>query len=297
MTTCARPVRELLAAWVLLTLTFLFAAPLHGQEDKKPGANAVKSWVEPMKLVHARFRGQPGTFATFGDSITVSMAFWAPLRNTRKNMSPEAESAFKRVDSYMKPECWSKWRGPDFGNQGSMTIIWAEQNVRQWLNKHNPETALIMFGTNDLTSVPLDVYDRRLRQTVGTCLSNGTVVILSTIPPRSGLLPRSRQLADIARKIAREMKVPLCDYFDECLKRRPNDWDGAGEQFTEYKDYDVPTLIARDGVHPSFPKKYQEDYSEEGLKSNGYGLRNYITLLAYDEVIREVLRPAKGEGK
>jgi hypothetical protein len=287
--------RDYFAAMVLLTLTF--ASPLRAQQDKKQAPEAVKTWVEPMKRVHAQFKGQPGTFATFGDSITVSMAFWAPLRNTRKNMSPQAEAAFKRVDAYMKPECWSKWRGPDFGNEGGMTIVWAEKNVRQWLHKHNPETALIMFGTNDLNSVPMDVYARRMRQTVDACLGNGTIVILSTIPPRSGLLERSRQFADIARKVAMETKVPLCDYFAECLKRRPSDWDGAAETFKDYKGYDVPTLIARDGVHPSFPKKYQGDYSDEGLKSSGYGLRSYVTLLAYDEVIREVLRPAKGEGK
>ena len=43
-------------------------------------------WLEPMKKVHARFTGTPGTFAQFGDSITVSMAFWAPLRGEPKNM-------------------------------------------------------------------------------------------------------------------------------------------------------------------------------------------------------------------
>jgi hypothetical protein len=283
----------LLAFGTLLALVLLLPEEARPQADPKPDANKSKSWITRMKEVHAQFRGQKGTFATFGDSITVSLAFWAPLRHTRKNMSPEAEAAFKLVNAYMKPECWDKWRGSAFGNEGGMTIVWAENNVQGWLKQRNPETALIMFGTNDLTAVPLDVYEKKLRRTVELCLNHGTVVILSTIPPRTGMLNKSRQLSEIVRSVAKEMKVPLCDYFDECLKRRPDDWDGAAAKFKEYKGYDVPTLLARDGVHPSYPKKYQGDYSEEGLKSSGYNLRSYVTLMAYAEVIRTVLEPGK----
>ena len=41
---------------------------------------------QPMRKAHARFTGTPGTFAQFGDSITVTMAFWAPLQSKPKNM-------------------------------------------------------------------------------------------------------------------------------------------------------------------------------------------------------------------
>jgi len=61
------------------------------------------------------------------------------------------------------------------------------------------------------------------------------------------------------------------------------------DKFKEFKDYDVPTLIARDGVHPSYPRKYQNDYSEEALSSSGYSLRNALVLLKYAEVV-EALR-------
>jgi len=291
-TTCGARMKGVSLGAGLLALACLIPQESPVRGGPKPGAE--KDCVERMKQVHAKFKGRKGTFATFGDSITVSMAFWAPLRHNRKNMSPEGEAAFKLVNRYMKPECWDKWRGPAFGNEGGMTIVWAEKNVKQWLHKHNPETALIMFGTNDLTSVPPDAYEHKLRRVVQSCLENGTVVILSTIPPRSGLLKRSRELADIARRVAKEMKVPLCDYFAECRKRRPDDWDGAADKFKEYQGYDVPTLIARDGVHPSYPKKYQGDYSEEALKSNGYNLRSYASMLSYAEVIRKVLeRPEK----
>jgi hypothetical protein len=88
------------------------------------------------------------------------------------------------------------------------------------------------------------------------------------------------------------MKVPLVDFFAECLKRRPDDWDGTLPKFNDgNKDvYQVPTLISRDGVHPSNPKQFSGDYSEDGLRSNGFVLRNYLTLIAYADVIKHILK-------
>jgi len=252
-----------------------------------------REWVGAMREVHARFRGKKGTFAHFGDSITVTMAFWSPLQYSRKNASPDMEKAFALVKGHQREECWGKWKGGEYGNDGGMTIRWASENVDRWLKRLDPEAALIMFGTNDLGALELPEYEAKTREVVGKCLANGTVVILSTIPPRHGAGEKGEKFAEAVRKIAREMKVPLVDFYAEVLKRRPDDWDGAGEKFKEYRDYDVPTLISRDGVHPSYPKKYADDFSEEGLRSSGYTLRSYLVLLKYAEVIREVFE-AKG---
>jgi lysophospholipase L1-like esterase len=255
-------------------------------------AKGAPDWALAMKKVHARFKGTPGTLAQFGDSITVTMAYWAPLANPPKDLPPEMARALEVVKKRMKPECWAKWKGPGYGSNGSMTIRWADQNVAKWLEKLNPEVALIMFGTNDLGEVPLREYEEKTRAVVRRCLDNGTVVILSTIPPRSGRLEQARSYAEAVRRIAREEKVPLIDYFAEVLKRRPDDWDGALPKFKDAKGvYEVPTLISRDGVHPSNPSK-DRDYSEESLRSNGYALRNYLSLLAYADVVRRVLGPA-----
>jgi hypothetical protein len=249
-----------------------------------------------MKQVHAQFKGTKGTFAQFGDSITVTMAFWAPLAGEPKGMPPDMAKAHKTVKDFMKPECWSKWKGSDYGSTGSMTIRWAHDNVDKWLQKHNPAAAVIMFGTNDLGPLELKEYDEKTRQVVERCLKNGTVVILTTIPPRSGRLEKAKQFADAVKKIGADLKAPVIDYFGECLKRRPDDWDGALPKFkdTPGNEYEVPTLIARDGVHPSNPSKFR-DYSEESLKSNGYLLRNYLTLMMYSEVIQHVLQPVTGK--
>ena len=75
--------------------------------------------------------------------------------------------------------------------------------------------------------------------------------------------------------------------------RRPQDWDGALDIFKDYQGYDVPTLIARDGVHPSAPKQFRGDYSDASLMRNGFALRNYLTLMKYAEVIDRVLSAEK----
>jgi hypothetical protein len=271
----------------LLAFFFLTCASSARCDDRAP------SWAEAMRKVHARFTGKPGTFALFGDSITVSLAFWAGLHHAHKNMDRDTKAAFDTVKAHQREECWSKWRGSAFGNEGGMTVRWAHDNVDKWLKKLNPEAAVILFGTNDLGGVPLDEYEKKLRVVVKKCLDNGTVVILTTLPPRHGLADKAKKFAEAARKVAKDLRVPLCDYHAEILKRRPDDWDGAADKFKGFATYEVPTLISRDGVHPSNPRKYAGDYSAEGLKSNGYVLRNYVTLNSYAAVIRHVLKARK----
>ena len=270
---------------LIVMLIFSLSIPGQGGETTNEG-DENRYWADAMTEVHERFSGEKGTFAHFGDSITVTLAFWTPLLYSRKNADEEMEQAYQLVRQYLKKECWRDWKGPQFGNEGRMTIRWAHENIDKWLARLKPEVALIMFGTNDLTSVGLEEYKKKTQEIVQKCLDNGTVVILSTIPPRHGLAEKAALYADAVRKIARRMKVPLVDYHSEILKRRPADWDGAMDKFSQYKGYDVPTLLSRDGVHPSNPKDYCDDYSEEGLKCCGYSLRNYLVLMKYAEVLK-----------
>ena len=180
-----------------------------------PMQAAEPAWVPAMKEVHARFTGTPGTFAQFGDSITVTMAFWAPLESKPKNLPEDAARAWALVSKYQKPECWRAWKGPQFGSNGGMTIRWADENVDQWLAKLNPEVAVIMFGSNDVSQVDVKSYEATTRSMVQKCLKNGTVPILTTMPPRHGHEEKSKKFAEAAREITAEMRLSLCDYFAE----------------------------------------------------------------------------------
>src|SRR5205814_685116 len=200
----------------------------------------------------------PGTLALFGDSITFSLAFWAPLAGEPRGMSQELADNLRVVKQWQRSECWRQWRGPEFGNEGGRTIQWADENVDAWLKKLNPETAVLMFGTNDLGPLDAKEYDTRTRSVVEKCLKNGAVVILTTIPPKAGAEKKSKEFAEVQRQVAADYKLPLVDYQAEILKRRPDDWNGALPQFKDAgKDvYQVPTLVSGDGVHPSNPNKF-----------------------------------------
>jgi lysophospholipase L1-like esterase len=256
-----------------------------------PPENASEAdWVAPMRRVHERFTGEPGTFAQFGDSITDSRAFWTSLRWNREGASPAMLADFRVVQEHMLEDCWDR-KGAEYGNQSGQTIRWASKHLDEWLERWNPEAAILMFGTNDLNNVDTEDYRATLEEVVRRCLDHGTVVIVSTIPPRHGFEEKSADFAEAARHVAENLHVPLVDFHAAILERRPDDWDGADEKFREYKGYDVPTLIARDGVHPSNPKQYRGHYSEEALRNNGFSLRNYLVLRKYAEVIRRVLEP------
>lgn len=269
--------------YLLIIITLLISIT-----SRTIAADSTSDWLENMKSVHSKFTGSSGTFAHFGDSITVTLAYWTPMLYERKNASPEMEAAYSLTSKYMQKQCWREWKGSRYGNQSSMTIRWADKNIASWLKELNPETALIMFGTNDLHSVPLEEYNTKLRHVVKQCLDNGTVVILSTIPPRHKMADKAAVYSETIRKTAKDLKVPLIDFHREVLQRRPTDWDGASEKFAKYKGYDVPTLLARDGVHPSHPKKFSNDYSEDALKTCGFSLRNYLALMQYAEMIKEL---------
>jgi lysophospholipase L1-like esterase len=273
----------------VLGLILVSASCTAAAETRQSSADA---WIGPMREVHARFTGQPGTLALFGDSITVSQAFWSPLAGRSRGLSERLAADRQLVEDYLRPECWRDWRGPEYGNEGRMTIRWADENVAAWLERLNPEVAVLMFGTNDLSELERDEYTSKTETVVKRCLENGTIVILTTIPPRHGMAEKASEFAAAARAVAHELHVPLVDYQAEILRRRPRDWDGALAQFNDAPgdEYNVPTLISRDGVHPSNPQDHR-DFSEAGLSRNGYSLRSVLTLAAYARVIREVLKP------
>lgn len=273
--------RCLLLVWIA---GMSFAAGQGADETARP------PWVEPMRKVHARFTGQEGTLAQFGDSITVTLAFWTPmLYQAPKNMDEATAADYALVKDYLQEKCWRHWKGPEFGSAGRMTIRWAHENIDDWLRRMNPETALIMFGTNDLNGLEVEEYEQKTREVVRKCLDNGTAVLLSTIPPRHGRLEKAQEFAEAVRRVGRDLNVPVCDYMAAILRRRPDDWDGTLEKFRPREGYDVLTLIAGDGVHPSNPREFQNDFSEKALSTNGYTLRNYLVLRDYAKVIRLAL--------
>ena len=259
----------------------------------EPGLPAEDYWVEPMREVRKKFKGTPGTLGQYGDSITVTMAFLAGYSSgdeiTPENCPAEVKKELDVVAEYSKRDLWREWKGGEWGNTGMMMSDWLLANIDGWQKKMNPEVAVIMFGTNDIGRLWPPEYTENMATSIRRMLADGTIPMLTSIPPCAKEGAREYWLA--ALSIARSLKIPLIDYYDEIVRRRPDDWNGALEKFSEYEGYDVPTPVSRDGAHPSHPAQYRNDFSAEALSCNGYGLRNYMTLRKYYEVITKVLKP------
>ena len=239
-------------------------------------------WTEAMKTVHGKFKGKPGAVACYGDSITVTMAFFTPMLYELKDLTPDLAAALATMKNYVQPPCWRDWKGPEHGNDGGTESQWGADGIDGWCKKHNPEIAFIMWGTNDSKHGPAGAaYKANMAKVVDTCLANGTIPVLYTIPPR-GDQAGNKQLTEvmegyvkIVRELAAEKKIPLIDFYKEIMDRQP-------EKFA--------TTLLGDQLHPSYPEGHQNSFSEESLKLSGYTLRNYLTLKMFDQVYAHVLK-------
>ncbi len=134
-----------------------------------------------------------------------------------------------------------------------------------------PSVALILVGTNDLSSVPVGEYSSNLQRIVQISIDRGVIPVVSTIPNRSGfdVSPYNQTVMQIAASNG----IPLWDYWS-AMQILPN------------------TGLSPDGVHPSYPSE-----SDFGLSANfsgdnlqyGYVIRNLTALEVLDAVWRYVL--------
>jgi len=167
-----------------------------------------------------------------------------------------------------------------------MKSDWLFRNIDGWQKKMNPEVSVVMFGTNDLGGLVPPQYTEYMAASLRRMLVDGTVPMLTSIPPSTRGGYEDYRLA--ALSMASGLKVPLIDFQGEILRRRPDDWNGQLPQFKKYKGYQQPTLMH--DAHPTNAKEWVDDWSEKGLGNNGYNLRNYMTIRMYAQVIRKVFQ-------
>ncbi len=263
--------------WAWLVASFLVAAAASAAEGPY--------WVEPMRAAHAGFRGNPGYVAQFGDSITYSMAFWTPIG------WDEPDRYLTNDDGLPKRPRERRWRDTlkgfrDKGSEHGNVSGWRAGDVLEVLDgvlkREMPEAAIIMVGTNDISggAVP-DDYRDQLKKIVEKCIAAHCVPILNTIPPRRGRDAAVEAANRVIRQLARELKVPLADYYAECLRLRPgHSWEN--------------TIVSEDGVHPTGGQT--NIYTQENMKQCGYALRNWVNFLAVREVYFRVLDTSKEDG-
>jgi hypothetical protein len=235
-------------------------------------------WVEPMRAVHQNFSGRPGDIGLFGDSITYGHQFYTPLFANGYTADLKTLWDLRRFKETIPLEV-ADWKTPIHGNQSGWRITNGLPKLAEVLRRDNPEIAFVMFGTNDLNDGPpaQTGFEDHLRRYLEQVMGNGTVPILSTLPPKKDKEELIQAYNGVILKLAHEMNLPLMDYYGAVMRRRPHDW---------YR-----TLIIGDKVHPSFPEEFQRDMTETGLRESGFTLRNYLALEATLSVLDRLRQP------
>ena len=116
-----------------------------------------------------------------------------------------------------------------------------------------------------------------MEKAVDLILGQGAVCILSTIPPHPGKPELAKSYNDELRKLAKDRGLPLIDYEQEILKRRPDDWNG--------------TLLGKNDVHPTADQGGATPHSAptaENLRNSGYLLRGWLSVEKIAEVKKTV---------
>ena len=249
---------------LLLLLALLIAAVgafAEGEEEY---------WVQPMKEVHKNFKGTKGFVAMYGDSITYDKNFWTPMGKGKVLNNKEVD--IKKIRAYVAKESWFA-KGTANCNMDRWTVKDAMKIIDGVLEKQKPEVAIVMYGTNDFRDAfEINHYDVEYRDLLKKIMATGCVPIISTLPPNN-LNPGMLAVYNPEiRKIAVELKIPLVEFYEECMKRQP--------------EKAIPILC--DGIHPTWGG--ESDFSEDALNTSGYNLRNYLTVKMFDKVYEKVLK-------
>jgi lysophospholipase L1-like esterase len=249
-------------------------------------------YAPAMKAVTKKFTGTPGVVVHFGDSITHANPYsqWARY-GKGKTTADEAICKWMHTGKNNELDGWylcsvDKPGGRSETAAGGMRIdqfLKGGHNglpsLGELLKKYNPQIATLMLGTNDASAgIKVEDYKRDMEKGVDLILTNGTICILSTIPPHPGQLKLVKSYNIVLRQLAKAKKIPLIDYEQEILKRRPDDWNG--------------TLLGKNDVHPTANQDGatgSSEPTEQNLKNSGYLLRGWLSVQKIAEVKKRVL--------
>jgi lysophospholipase L1-like esterase len=252
-------------------------------------------YAEAMKKVAAKFGGKEGVVLHLGDSITYANPYggWARFG---KGKTPAEEAACKWMHAGADNDTdgWYLARVDRPGNRSETAASGVRSDeylaggkgglppLAEILRKYNPQMAVVMLGTNDVNGGRAPAaYKADMGKIVDALLANGTIPIVSTIPPLKGKDDAVKAFNAALVELVKERKVPLIDFYGEIVKRRPSDWLG--------------TLISNDGVHPSADQggaSVGSEPTEENLKNSGLLLRGVLSVRKIAEVKAKVVDAA-----
>lgn len=239
-----------------------------------------KEYAEAMKAVAAKFKGTAGVFLHIGDSITYANqnTRWAGKMNCGGGTAEEqAFAKWTHAGDRNEKDGWFLAYTDCPGNRSETACsgIRADQYnqggksgmapLADIVKKYNPQIALYMLGTNDISAGrAVDAYIKDVEAAMDVLLANGTIPILSTLPPYRGKESVVDGYNKALRELAKKKKLPLLDLNEEMKARA-----GADAE----KNYLCP-----DGIHLS-NEPAGGPPTVENLAKCGYLLRCYTAVV------------------
>ena len=274
----------------LILLHFLSVTVLRAEEKPFP-----QPWgyAEAMKKVAGKFRGREGVVLHIGDSISHANPYgqW-PRGGEGKTAEDKAVLKWMHLGADDESDGWwlARFDHPDGGRsytacggiRADEMLAGGKQHMPpldKLLDTYKPRIVVFMLGTNDASAGrSVEAYQADIAKSIDLMLERGIIPILSTVPPHPGRPDTAKAYNDALRKLAKKREIPLIDYEQEILKRRPDDWNG--------------TLLGKNDVHPTagvHGTKTTSPPTAENLRNNGYLLRGWLSVKKIAEVKRTVL--------
>jgi lysophospholipase L1-like esterase len=245
-------------------------------------------YAPAMKQVAARFKGKPGVYLHLGDSITYANQNTAWARGGQ-GQTPEEKAFLKWSHAGTRNESDGWYLAsvdvPSGRSHTAASGVRADQYLKggkgglpslaEIIKKYNPQLALYMLGTNDITANrPVAAYLADVETAVDLMLANGTVPIISTLPPYRGRGKLVEEYNAALRGLAGKKLVPLIDLHGEMKARAGADMEKL--------------YLSSDGVHLTF-QPAAGPASADNLQKSGYLLRCYLAVHKGIEVKSRVL--------
>lgn len=272
----------------LISIVLLICAVAMAGEDAPFKAAQQDDYSAAMKTVAAKFKGTPGVYIQIGDSITYANQNTAWARGGQ-GQSPAVQQFLKWSHAKEKNQTDGWWLAADDqpGNRSHTAASGVRANeylaggkgglppLAEIIKKFNPQMALYMLGTNDINGGrKVAAYIADVEKALDMLMENGTIPILSTLPPIKGKAAQVDEFCKALRELAAKKKIPLLDLNAEMNAR-------AGEKMES-------AYLGGDGVHLSFPNA-GGPASDENLQKSGYLLRCYMAVYKGMEVKAKVI--------
>jgi acyl-CoA thioesterase I len=160
--------------------------------------------------------GQTTRIVCFGDSITGAYYHTGGVRAWCDMLGLALQKANPRANVEMI----------NAGISGHTTVN-AMARIDNDVIAKQPHLVVVMFGMNDVTGVPLNMYRENLRSIIARCKDAGAAVLLCT--PNSVYENQARpnnrlaDFSDVVRQLADQLSLPLVDCFAAWQKLRDDD--------------------------------------------------------------------------